>query len=371
MPKVSVILTSFNHAKYICEAIDSVLNQTFTDFELIIVDDASNDGSWEIIKGYSDARVKKIRSKTSGKINRELNRVISELAAGEYVAIHHSDDVWELDKLEKQVAFLDENPIVGAVFTWAQVIDENSINVEGDWFIQENRSQWSWLSQLFNAENHLNHPSVLVRKECYKVVGTYKSSLFQIPDAEFWTRLLIRYPIHIIQEKLTKHRKFSNMSNVSGVRHDTRNRTNNEWNVLQENFLSVSNFEDLIQIFPTLEKYRNSQGFDIKFLLAMACLDEKNHRSAWQLGLRWLFELIENEVSYKKIRKLYSFSELDLYKLTGQFDIYSITNDDQIAKQYVQILERDLIIEGVYASWSWRLTKPLRFLGRLIRGLSL
>ena len=66
MPKVSVILTSFNHAKYICEAIESTLNQTFTDFELIILDDCSSDNSWDLINQYTDPRIKAFRSEVTG-----------------------------------------------------------------------------------------------------------------------------------------------------------------------------------------------------------------------------------------------------------------------------------------------------------------
>jgi glycosyltransferase involved in cell wall biosynthesis len=93
MPKISVILTSFNHEKYIREAIESVLVQTFIDFELIIWDDASTDQSWDIINSYSDTRIKAYRNE----VNRRyvINRAIIEVASGQYIAIHHSNDIWE------------------------------------------------------------------------------------------------------------------------------------------------------------------------------------------------------------------------------------------------------------------------------------
>ena len=118
--RVSIILTSYNHAKYLRQAIESVLNQTFTDYELIIWDDASTDDSWEIINSYQDRRIRAFRNVVNlrGNISRGL-----EVAQGEYVAIHHSDDAWEPTKLEKQVS-LDQNPDIAAVFTHVQVIDE-------------------------------------------------------------------------------------------------------------------------------------------------------------------------------------------------------------------------------------------------------
>ena len=106
-PLVSVILTSFNHEKYLREAIDSVLNQTFTDFELIIWDDASSDNSWDVINEYTDHRIKAFRNEARKRAIWGINKAISEVAIGKYIAIHHSDDAWETEKLGKQVAFLE------------------------------------------------------------------------------------------------------------------------------------------------------------------------------------------------------------------------------------------------------------------------
>ncbi|MDP4679629.1 MAG: glycosyltransferase, partial [Cyclobacteriaceae bacterium] len=124
--KISVILTSFNHAKYLREAIDSTLAQTFTDFELIIWDDASTDNSWKIIQSYSDPRIKVFRNERQRRGVYGINRAITEIAEGEYIAIHHSDDVWEPEKLQKQVDFLNKNQDMGAVFTNAHIIGEES-----------------------------------------------------------------------------------------------------------------------------------------------------------------------------------------------------------------------------------------------------
>lgn len=377
-PKVSVILTSYNHGKYIREAIDSVLNQTFTEFELIIWDDASSDNSWEIVCSYDDVRIKAHRNERNmggGNINRAL-----EVVLGEYIAIHHSDDVWELDKLEKQVAYLDEYAGTGAVFTWAQFINEHGIKFEGGWFDQENKSQWQWLNLLFNEQNNFNHPSVLIRKKCYQELGGYRRYLAQTPDAEMWSRLLIKLPIHIIQEKLTLHRLFSNLSNTSGNRLDVAIRASNEWNVLRENFLALTSFEEIVAVFPNLERFRNASGFDHKFLLAMACLYECECKSAWQLGLSWLFEILSDSVRAEKIKMLYAFSYIDCIKLTAQFDVYSVFEKKQydeqsrvigeqsriIGEQSRVIGEQSRVIGEIYASKSWKLKRPLRFLKDLV-----
>src|SRR6266699_4058638 len=91
MPKVSVILTSFNHGRYVQEAIDSVLEQTFDDFELIIWDDASTDNSWYLINQFTDARIKAFRNTEQKRAIWGLNSAISQVASGQYIAVHHSD----------------------------------------------------------------------------------------------------------------------------------------------------------------------------------------------------------------------------------------------------------------------------------------
>ena len=374
MPKVSVILTSYNHAKYLCEAIDSVLNQTFTDFELIIWDDVSPDESWELINQYKDPRIKAFQNNKNKGFVFGVNKAILEIATGDYIASHHSDDVWELDKLEKQVSFLDSNPDIAAVFTWASIINENGEKIQNNHFVQENRTRWQWLNDLFLGENHLSDPSALVRKQCYQNVGLYKYSLNMMPDAEMWSRVLLKYPIHVIQEKLTKHRLFSDNSNLSGCRIDIVIRRFNEWNVLRENFLALTDFDDIVAIFPSLERYRNPAGCDGKFLLAMACLHECKQRNAWQLGLTWLFELVNSPAHCQKIAELYAFSYADLIKLTAEFDVYGLESVSfaELQAEVENLRASNASLEShvntLYTSRSWKVTRPLRFFTRLFSG---
>ena len=105
---VTVWLTSYNHEKYLRESIDSILAQTFSDFELYIIDDNSTDNSWEIIKSYQDHRIHCIHhEKNLGHSDLEK---LYPIFNTQYLAIAHSDDKWAPDKLEKQVAYLYAHP---------------------------------------------------------------------------------------------------------------------------------------------------------------------------------------------------------------------------------------------------------------------
>jgi len=332
VPSVSIILTSYNHAKFVREAIDSVISQTFADWELFIFDDASTDDSWNTIKDCVDPRIKIFRNCVNNGPIYAFNKVIFELAHGRYISIHHSDDVWELDKLEKQIAFLDARPEVGAVFTWTQIIDENGLYLDNGSFTQPNKTRWQWLNSIFFMSNPFAHPSVMMRKACYQELGGYRDYLAQTPDVEMWSRLLLAYPVHIIPERLTKHRLFSDNSNTSGARPDVVVRTWNEWNVLRENFLSISDFETIVAIFPDLERFRNQSGFDSKFLLAMACLYGTTQKNAWHLGLRWLFEIFGDERRAKEIERIYEFTYKDIIRISATFDIYNLVSPDYVVE---------------------------------------
>jgi glycosyltransferase involved in cell wall biosynthesis len=125
MPRVSVIFTSFNHGSYIDEAIDSVLHQSFDDFELIVWDDASTDDSWRLINQFADPRIAAFRNAERKRAVWGLNKAISQVASGQYIAVHHSDDVWEPDKLEKQVACMEQNgEKTGLVYCWSILVDK-------------------------------------------------------------------------------------------------------------------------------------------------------------------------------------------------------------------------------------------------------
>ena len=229
-PKVSVILSSYNHAAYISAAVESVLNQTFTDFELLIYDDGSIDDSREIIKTFDDPRIKTFLYEE----NRGPRLAAQECfaaAQGEYIAIHHSDDTWTLDKLEKQVAFLDGHKEYAACFTLADFIDEDG-NLqtldEGDFyatiFDKPNRSRAEWLNYFFYNANCLCHPSLLIRRDAYSKYNLYDiQGLWQLPDYAMWINLCFHANFYILHEKLVQFRlRLRQRDNMSASTFDKR-----------------------------------------------------------------------------------------------------------------------------------------------------
>ena len=220
MPKVSIMLTSYNHQKYIRRAIDSVLAQTFEDFELLVFDDGSTDDSWSIIKSYKDKRIKAIRAETNS-AGKAIFTILRGLS-GDLLAVHHSDDVWGQDKLRKQVAYLESNSDCAAVFTDVAVIDENGADFQDrehfyyNIFHQQNRTRHQWLNRFFYKGNCLCHPSALIRRAVLDEVGNYNGSMFMLVDFDLWVRICLKHEVHVIQEKLTKFTVRDNDQNMSG-----------------------------------------------------------------------------------------------------------------------------------------------------------
>ncbi|MFI3188792.1 hypothetical protein BCS42_06590 [Crenothrix sp. D3] len=427
MPKISVILTSYNHDNYINEAIDSVLNQTFTDFELIIWDDGSSDDSWEIIQSYSDPRIQVFQNPQNKGPVFGINKAIFEIARGKYIAIHHSDDVWEADKLKQQVDFLDTHFDIGAVFSNALAINEESLPLTdkthfyADVFNKTNRTRHEWLRFFFNQGNALCHPSILIRKQCYQDCGLYRPMLAQVPDFDMWIRLCLKYEIHVLPEQLIRFRVRNQEANTSGNRPETRIRGLYEYYKLLNNYRTISSFDELIKIFPFAQKYYRGDASDTDFALAMVALEEKPFRFTELFGEDILFGAISDPKQADHLKQFYNFDNHDFIELTAKHDVFSreevsniwqnivtlnkaiaereaaivtlnqvvtehefnittlnqaVDNRDEQLNQLAIELNRVVIeyetvtaqLTALRVSNSWKITAPLRFFGHLVHG---
>lgn len=229
-PRVSVVMASFNHGAFVAQAIESVLAQSFANWELVVTDDGSLDDTVAVIRRFDDARIKlRVFSENRGAcvaINDAIGR-----AVGEYVAVLNSDDFFLPGKLERQVSFLDQNSGVGAVFGLPWFVDErgeqfrNKHNPLTGLFSPDNRRRDEWLRHFFYHGNALCHPTVMIRRVCYETVGLFDPLLMQLPDLDFWIRLCSRYEIHVLAEELTAYRILDREQNVSAPSREKLART--------------------------------------------------------------------------------------------------------------------------------------------------
>ncbi len=205
-PKVSVLMPVYNGELYLREAIDSILNQTFTDFELIAIDDGSTDGSVAVIKTYTDPRIRLIANPVNQGLGCILNQG-NELARAEYIARMDCDDISLPTRLEKQVRYLDRHPDVAIVGAQAIYIGTNGEITDNQHMILRPLEQSSirWTS---SYENPFYHPLVMYRKQILWVkLGGYDPTVSIAEDYEMWLRLLDRnYQGANLAEVLLKYR---------------------------------------------------------------------------------------------------------------------------------------------------------------------
>ena len=196
-PKVSVLIPAFNAEEFIGEAIYSVLKQDFQDFELIVINDGSDDNTAKIVLGISDNRIRLINQANVGHCCAR-NRGIKE-SIGEYIAFLDADDVWSPYKLGKQVSLLDEKSEYGMIYSRGKVI-----NAQGDYlrpFAVPGFEGYILDKLLFNA-SLIHSSSVIIRKKIIDVLGAFDEKLRSYEDWDLWLRVAVRYHIGFINEPL-------------------------------------------------------------------------------------------------------------------------------------------------------------------------
>jgi len=201
MPQISIVMSVYNGEKYLKQAVESILSQTFTDFEFIIIDDGSTDKSLEILKEFQqkDERIKLISRENKGLIY-SLNEGV-KMAQGEYIARLDADDVSDLNRLEKQLKYAKDNDLV-VCGTWAECID-NLGNRVNDMDYPPSIDKIKTFTLLHNP---FIHSSVMFRKDVFEKVGGYKPFFKHIEDYELWTRIVFKYKTGNIPEALLKYR---------------------------------------------------------------------------------------------------------------------------------------------------------------------
>ena len=205
MTKVSVIIPAYNAMNYLPKTIESVLKQTFTDLELIIVNDGSCDDIEQWANTITDNRVKLVSQKNQGAAAARNTGIAH--AKGDYIAFLDSDDLWQETKLEKQVHCLDKNPDIGLVYAWIISIDANSINL-GKLYAGNLKGI---VSEKLIEENIVRCCSAaMVRRDCFEKLGVFDQNLRFAEDWEMWIRIARSYSFAVIKEPLVYYRHHPN-----------------------------------------------------------------------------------------------------------------------------------------------------------------
>ncbi|MBD6614690.1 glycosyltransferase [Komarekiella sp. 'clone 1'] len=215
MPNISVIIPAYNSEKTIKVTIESVLRQTFVDFELIIINDGSQDSTLDIISQFKDSRIKVFSFNNSGgnvSRNRGLNYAI-----GEFISFLDADDIWTADKLEIQLKALQENPQAVVAYSWTDYINENGEFVVSGTHININGNVYENLLLTNFLENGSNP---LIRREALIELGGFDKYLSAAQDWDMWLRLACKFDFVCIPSVQILYRISANSVSSNLVRQE-------------------------------------------------------------------------------------------------------------------------------------------------------
>jgi glycosyltransferase involved in cell wall biosynthesis len=256
--KVTILMPVHNGAHHIKEAIESVLAQTYRDFIFLIIDDASTDGSVELIKNYSDKRIRLIQNDKNIGQTETLNKGL-KIACGEYIARLDQDDICFPERIEEQAAFLDANLDVAVIGSWAQVIDEKS-NPFGR---MENiiSSSGHYLFELLRKHGTIAHPSVMLRKKVIDTLGGYDAQFPLAEDFDLWVRTVqAGHNIRILEKPLIYYRRHSSQQTTQGL--DIQKKSAREAHKrFIETYLDGFPSEPVIHFFQHKEKFWGNASY--------------------------------------------------------------------------------------------------------------
>lgn len=200
MEKVSVIIPTYNREKTILRALQSVLDQTYSNLEVLVIDDGSTDGTANIVKGIGDDRLKYIVLEKNGGPSNARNIGV-QMAEGEWIAFQDSDDCWHKNKIEKQIAYINNNPEYALIYCMSMNYFQN-----GETMIVPPQPlppimEGKMLSTLLKR-NVIDTPTMLMRKQCFLTVGGFDVTYKALEDWEFMIRFAKKYEIGYVSEIL-------------------------------------------------------------------------------------------------------------------------------------------------------------------------
>lgn len=201
MPKVSVVIITYNRSELLRTAIRSVLSQSYQDFELIVVDDASRDNTSEMVQAFDDQKIRYIRHETNKKEAGARNTGVLN-STGEYIAFLDDDDEWLPEKLQRQVHLLDRSPpTVGGIYTGLLRIDGATRKT----LLQMVPTKRGNIFLDLLIENLITPSTVLLRRECFETVGLFDANIPFGLDWDMWIRISKEFQFEYISEPLVRY----------------------------------------------------------------------------------------------------------------------------------------------------------------------
>lgn len=281
LPLVSVVVPCYNHEKYVKETIESILNQTYKNIELIVIDDGSKDNSPRIIQALADEYGFTFIHRSNKGLSATLNEGI-KLSKGKYFSPCASDDIYIFDKIEKQVQFMESSPEYGMCY--GKIIEFNEIGYKRKREIKNFKSGWIF-EELLKCSFAIPAITVMIKKDIYNNIGLYDENLY-IEDYDMWLRIANKYQIGFLNDYLAYYRRHeTNMSKQAFKMYKAQEHILNKW----------SNYEKINKVltywhidwFNRLARYNKKEAFKYLYTIKYIFNDIKILKGIIKLLFIW------------------------------------------------------------------------------------
>lgn len=347
-PKIAVYMSCYNHEKYVRMAVDSVLQQTYSNLEFFIVNDGSTDGSGRILESYTDERIHYFDFKKNTRLVGASNFLMKKMKEqdADYIACIASDDMWEKDKLEKQVSFLLSHPEYRACFTWDRLEyseDWDGRKVVGEKYShKKNKSRFDWLHFFYFYGNCMNACSMLMEKEIFYEIGGMNQNYYALADYRAWMLLVEKYPFYLMESELTIYRRHgTNLSNHS-IEGKIRN-INELYKVYQEVMISMDKDTFRRTFYRELIYEQCDSPEELLAEKFIILLNHFKRLGYIQIAMDIYYDNCENESFVSILEKQYFFDSVDFINLTGNQGMALSANvicDEDIVPWSVEKIKR-------------------------------
>ncbi len=310
-PLISVLMTTYNHEKYITESIDSITNQTYENLELIIINDGSTDKTEEKIQPYlENKKVKYINQANTGP-SIAFNNGLKE-SKGDYIALMSGDDISYTNRLEEQLSILiKEN--MNICFSYVDIIDDNSDllldHPLNNIFNKPGKKQAEIIRYFFEIGNYLNAPSALIKRHVLNEANTFNPCLLQLQDYDLWIRLIKKNKFYTIQKPLVKYRVRANNTNLSLSEGSSVRLANEQYLIFQTFFdeMPIDLFREAFQD-KLIKKNFSAEEFECEKAFIYLNLNNFLRNGTKLIGIEKIFKLLSYEKTSEILKEKYNFT---------------------------------------------------------------
>ena len=358
-PKISIFLPFYNDSTFIEQSVQACIEQTFTDWELILFDHASTDGSADLVKKIHDPRIRYVRTEENLGAGSGRNIAVNlPLMRGEYVKLLCADDCMKEDCLEELYSYMERNPEKDICFSDMEYIDENNKKLNTFWskeipFVNLKNDELNTLKIMFKGHSHLAYPSSFIKKKVLNNLSI-NNTYIMLFDVSLWTDALINgYKIGFIDKPLIWYRCHSKqMSSIDNLAIASR-RGYIEYSSLCEKYFSITDINIVKYLIdsPFAEKLEEGDEDLIPFVIAHYYLTGYKHPADFPSGVepfkmcgyKKIVEIFDDEYLYRKIINKFGYGIRDFrnfYSYPEYPDAETSTGENEEMQNVIKAFKR-------------------------------